>query len=91
MRKPLANMSKTKSMCCKSMGKCLFIVDIVFSWILLNIQPVFLTHLLTFCSGHSYIPRCVDVIEESGRQCLILEYVEHEKPEVNGLSYVNIS
>ena len=38
--------------------------------------------LFAICSGHNYIPRCVGVIEESGRQCLVLEYVEHEKPEV---------
>lgn len=32
--------------------------------------------------GQSFIPKCLDVIEESGRQCLVLEYIEHEKPEM---------
>ncbi|KAI5078553.1 hypothetical protein GOP47_0006224 [Adiantum capillus-veneris] len=32
--------------------------------------------------GHSFIPKCLEVIEESGKQCLVLDYIEHEKPEI---------
>ncbi|KAH7295730.1 hypothetical protein KP509_27G063000 [Ceratopteris richardii] len=32
--------------------------------------------------GHSFIPKCLEVVEESGKQCLVLDYIEHEKPEV---------
>ncbi|MCO5579636.1 hypothetical protein L7F22_033493 [Adiantum nelumboides] len=32
--------------------------------------------------GQNFIPKCLEVIEESGKQCLVLDYIEHEKPEI---------